>query len=271
MKQVSEEELTPPDQQLERERSEVLQRVEDWLEIPMLVLSFAWLLLFIIEFTRGLTPFLETLGIVIWIIFILDFVLKFTLAPHKLAFLKRNWLTEIALLVPALRVFRIFRVLRVLRAARAVRGLRLVRFITSLNRGMKALGASLERRGFGYVIGITILVIVSGAAGMYALEDGVEGGFRNYGEALWWTAMLLTSIGSEYWPQTSEGRVLCVLLSIYGFAVFGYITATLASFFIGRDADREDAEIAGAREIRKLHDEVLKLRLEIESINKRGP
>ncbi|MBW3567192.1 MAG: ion transporter [Proteobacteria bacterium] len=236
----------------------------------MLVLGFAWLLLLVVEFTRGLTPFLETLGMVIWIIFILDFLLKFILAPRKLVFLKRNWLTEIALLVPALRVFRIFRVFRVLRAARAVRGLRLVRFVTSLNRGMKALGASLGRRGFGYVVAVTLLVVVSGAAGMYALENDVEGGFENYGEALWWTAMLLTSIGSEYWPQTPEGRVLCVLLSVYGFAVFGYITATLATFFIGRDADRDDAELAGAREIRALHAEILALRGEMESARNDG-
>lgn len=252
-------------QQLEKERIEILRRVEAWLEIPMLVLGFAWLLLLVIEFTRGLTPFLETLGVVIWIIFILDFLVKFILAPRKQVFLKRNWLTEIALLVPALRVFRIFRVFRVLRAARAVRGLRLVRFVTSLNRGMKALGASLGRRGFGYVVAVTLLVVVSGAAGMYALEDDVEGGFENYGEALWWTAMLLTSIGSEYWPQTPEGRVLCVLLSVYGFAVFGYITATLATFFIGRDADRDDAELAGAREIRALHAEILALRAEMRN------
>ncbi len=252
------------EQQLENERLEILRRAEEWLEIPMLVLGFAWLLLLVIEFTRGLTPFLETLGLVIWIIFILDFLVKFTLAPRKLVFLKSNWLTEVSLIVPALRVFRIFRVFRVLRAARAVRGLRLVRFVTSLNRGMKAMGASLGRRGFGYVIAVTLMVVVSGAAGMFALENDVEGGFGTYGDALWWTAMLLTSIGSEYWPQTAEGRVLCVVLSVYGFAFFGYITATLATFFIGRDADHGDAELAGARDVRALHAEILALRTELE-------
>lgn len=33
--------------------------------------------------------------------------------------------------------------------------------------------------------------------------------------------MLLTTMGSEYWPQTAEGRILCLLLSVYAFAVFG--------------------------------------------------
>lgn len=248
---------------LEHERGEMLARLEGWLEFPMLALSLAWLALFVVELVHGLTPFLETLGIAIWIAFILDFLLKLALAPRKGEFLRRNWLTEIALVVPALRAFRIVRIVRVLRAARAARGLRIVRFVTSLNRGMRALGASLSRRGFGYVVGITLLVIVAGAAGMYAFEDEAEGGFENYGEALWWTAMLLTSIGSEYWPQTSEGRLLCLLLSVYGFAVFGYITATLASFFVDRDADSEDSGLAGQREMRALQAEIAALRTEL--------
>lgn len=51
---------------------------------------------------------------------------------------------------------------------------------------------------------------------MYAFEREVaaENGLDTNGEALWWTAMLLASIGSEYWPQTPEGLMLCLLLSL---------------------------------------------------------
>ena len=63
----------PPHQQpaLERECSEVLQQWEDWSEIPMLVLSFAWLGLFVIELVWGLTPILSAIGTTIWIAFTL--------------------------------------------------------------------------------------------------------------------------------------------------------------------------------------------------------
>lgn len=253
-------------QALDQERSEVLQQLEDWLETPMLVLGLVWLALLVFELTRGLGPFLETVGTVIWVIFIIDFAVKFILAPDKLTYLKGNWLTAIALAVPALRVFRIFRVVRVMRAARAARGLRLVRVITSLNRGMKALGASMGRRGLGYVVALTTAVTLSGAAGMYTFENEIPGGLDSYGVALWWTAMLMTSIGSEYWPRTAEGRVLCFLLSLYGFAVFGYVTATLATFFIGRDAEDQEAEIAGAQSVKELQAEITALRGEIQAL-----
>ena len=134
---------------IDEERQSLLERLEGWLETPLLILGLVWLVLLIIELTGNLSPGLELLGTTIWIIFIVDFAIKFVLAPHKVSYLKSNWLTALSLLVPALRVFRIFRVFRVLRAARAVRGVRLFRVLTSLNRGMKSLGASFGRRGFG--------------------------------------------------------------------------------------------------------------------------
>lgn len=255
---------TPEEREsLERERNEILLRLEDWLEWPMLALAFVWLALLILEFTYGLSPFLARLGIGIWIVFVLDFLLKLFVAPRRLVFVRRNWLTVIALIVPALRVFRAFQAIRVLRAARAVRGLRLVRVVSSINRGMRALGNSLSRRGFGYVIAITVIVIVGGGAGMYTFEGGTEGGINSYPEALWWTAMLITSIGSDFWPATPEGRLLCLLLSIYGLVVFGYITATLASFFISQDADDEEGELAGSRALAELRKEVQALRADL--------
>ncbi len=262
-------------QALEQERTELLQQLEDWLETPMLVLAFAWLALFIIELIWGLSPLLEIASNTIWIIFILDFLVKFAVAPHKLSYLKGNWLTAISLLLPALRTFRVVRVVRyltisrsasTLRTVRAMRGLRLLRVMTRTNRGMRALSASFSRRGFNYIIVLTAIITLVGAAGMYAFESEVPdgSGLNNYGTALWWTAMLMTTMGSEYWPQTTEGRVLCFILALYAFAVFGYVTATLATFFIGRDADDNSAELAGAKSITELHDEITALRGEIQ-------
>lgn len=250
------------------ERTEILERLESWLETPMIVLGFIWLALLIAELRWGINPFLETLGTVIWAIFILDFVLRLVIAPHKFSYLKKNWLTVIALIVPALRILRIVRVVRVLRLARATRGLRLVRVVTALNRGMKAISASFGRRGFGYILALTLIVNLAGAAGMYAFEREMPRGFDSYGAALWWTAMLLTTMGTEYWPQTAEGRVLCFLLSLYGFAVFGYVTAALASYFVGRDANTEDAELVSAKPLQELRREIAAVHEELRALRK---
>jgi voltage-gated potassium channel len=245
-----------------RLRWRLLRDLDEWLTVPMLVLSLAWLAIVVWELVSGSILLLETVGLVIWIIFIAEFLLRFALAPAKAPFLRSNWLTLIALLVPALRLFR---ALTLLRAAQGLRGIRLVRIVGTANRSMNALKTTLERRGFIYVAGLTALVIFLGAAGMLNFENtrDVRGGFATYGDALWWTGMLVASIGTENWPVTTEGRVLAMLLATYGLAMFGYIAATFASFFIGRDADEASGPLAGNRDVKRLLKEVKALRLEL--------
>jgi voltage-gated potassium channel len=253
-------ELDPDDTPDEKERWRVLAQLEDWIETPMVVLSFIWLSLVIVELIWTTSGVFELLGTVIWVIFIAEFVLRFVLAPRKMRFLRRNPITLIALLAPA------FRFLRALRFFRLARGLRLVRIVGTANRGINAMRNSFGRRGLGYVFLSTGLIIVLGAAGMLAFEPAalVEGGFTGYGDALWWTAMVILTMGSDFWPQTAEGRVLALLLSLYAFGVFGYITATFATFFIGREADAEDGEVAGAREVAALRQEISALRADLQ-------
>lgn len=240
--------MTDETHELQRERWELLEHLNKLFDKPMLALAFVWLLLLIIDFTTGLNPLLQTISNVIWALFILDFAIEFLIAPRKVDYLKRNWLTAVSLVLPALRILRVFRAFRLLQAARATRTVSLLRLVTSFNRGMRATAQTLGRRNIGYVIAITTIVIFAGAAGMatfespqalrdsgYVAEADAGMGLQSYSEAVWWTAMVLTTLGSEYWPQTTEGRILCWLLSVYALAVFGYITAAVASFFIGQD------------------------------------
>jgi voltage-gated potassium channel len=250
---------------LAAQRWRLLRQVAAALDRPMTVLAFVWLGLLIYDLTRGLTGWLTAANNLIWALFVTHFAIEFVIAPAKGRYLKRHRLTALALLLPALRVFRIFRAFRLLRAAHAVRGAGLVRVVASINRGFAALRKGLRRRGFGYVTAATAVMTFAGAAGMYAFENPAAlrdagygrvadagGGLASYGEAVWWTAMTMTTMGADYFPKTPEGRLLGWLLAVYAFAVFGYITATLASYFIDRDqpADAKAAvraELAAGR------------------------
>jgi len=91
--------------------------------------------------------------------------------------------------------------------------------------------------------------------------------------------MTMTTMGSKYWPQTSDftptrpeacqdtplpGEAACSVhpgaLRLY---LFGYVTAALASYFIGRDAAREEAGLPGAESIDALRAGVERLHAEI--------
>jgi voltage-gated potassium channel len=235
----------------ERERWTLLREINEFTETPLVFLSFVWVGLLILELARGLSDFLSNLVLIIWGLFILDFVIEFIIAPRKLVYLRNSWLTAIALVIPAFRILRIFPALRLLRAARFMRSTNLVRMLTSTNRGLRALRLSLGRRGFGYVVLATAMILFIGAGGMLQFESSTaleRGGYEDvagidsYGDALWWTAMIITTFGSEYWPQSAEGRVLTVILAVYSVAIFGYVTATIASMFVASDASAREQE-----------------------------
>ncbi|SEJ73489.1 voltage-gated potassium channel [Deinococcus reticulitermitis] len=236
----------PSPEQLRGVRLSTLRSWDELLDGPLNLLGLVWLGLLVWELLGPVPGWVGVASDVIWGVFVLDFLLSLLLAPEKGAYLRRNWLSALSLLLPALRALRFFRGARLLRAARVTRGTRLFRILTRLNRGLRSLQRSLRRRHFGFVALATGVVTLAGAAGMASFEGfgaGMpEAAPRDFLGWVYWTGMLLTSLGPEYWPRTGEGRALTFLLGVYGLAVFGYITATLASFFIGSDQEREPGE-----------------------------
>lgn len=223
--------------------NETLKRLEGGGELVMMTLGIVWLAVVVAELVTSVPVWVQHVGTAIWAIFLADFALRLWLAPSRARYLRRNWLTLVALLIPALRVFRVVRFIRVLRAARAVRGVRALRIVTSFSRAKKSIHGLLARRNaLGYAVSLTIAVVLLGAAGMFAFEQGNANPFDSYGHAVWWTAMLVMTMGTDGWPQTLEGRLLSLVVALYGFATFGYITASLASWFIGRTRPTNVAE-----------------------------
>ena len=65
--------------------------------------------------------------------------------------------------------------------------------------------------------------------------------------------------------------MLCLGISIFAVAMFGYLTAVFAAFFIGRDAEDPKSEIPNQTSIHQLSAEVALLRKAIEDVLKRVP
>jgi voltage-gated potassium channel len=241
-------------EQLTEERIELLSQINALSDFPLTLLSILWLILIIIDLVYGLSPSLQTLSLVIWGIFIVDFFIELEISPKKKDYLMQNWLVALSLFLPALRIFRLFSGFRLVRFANSIRSLNLVRVLSSFNRSLRTVRQVMRQRGLKYILLLTTLITLLGTAGMYDFE---RQGLTSYWDALWWTAMIMTTIGSDYWPKTAEGRILAFLLSVYAFSIFGYVTAALASFLIGREKKSQSNEIEEMRsEVERLSDEI---------------
>jgi len=242
------DDASSPEGALRKERWALLERITRAFEPVMVVLSVVWVVLLVVELVNdGLSTTLDRAVWMIWAAFVVDFGIRLLVAPERMAYLRSQWLTILSLLLPALRILRAAAIFRFLRTAAVVRSVGMLRVVTSLNRGLATLGRLAHRRGLGYVLAATALVIAVGAAAMGWFERGGPGSdpvFSDYAGAVWWTASAMTT-GPPAAPHSAEGRLLGWLLAVYGLAVFGYLTATLASHFIEQDKAHARASRGG--------------------------
>lgn len=79
---------------------------------------------------------------------------------------------------------------------------------------------------------------------------------------------MVTTMGSDYFPKSSEGRVLAFILAVYGFAVFGYVAATFASYLISK-VKTEENKTTVDQEIKELRFEIERLKTLIMDLKKK--
>ena len=215
-------------------REELREKLDRYLDVPLALASLALVLLAVIELTGEVSgPWegrLATLGWALWGLFFVEFAAKFALAPVKRRYLRENWLDALIVLLPFLRI------LRVVQLARALPALRLLVFG---GRGSQSTLELLRRRRLGQLAIISAMVILIGAALGFLLEAGAPGSpIEDFGDALWWSGALVTTIGSELYPVTAAGRILGFALMIYAIGIFTYFIGSVASVLVAFDASR---------------------------------
>ncbi|MHB0912725.1 MAG: ion transporter [Armatimonadota bacterium] len=232
-------------EQLTREEERSLQQaVTEVLELPMFLLAMVMLAIFIVELTVQLSPDIRrTLAFIasaIWWLFVAEYAFRVFTAEDRLDYLKTHWLDALFVLVPFLRVFAIFRVVRATRLLRTIRPPLLLKTFVTTRRGLRQLGGVLGRRSFPYVVATTIVVFFVGSLIIYLLERGVQGAnITTFGNAMWWSIGVITTVGNELYPVSAEGRIIASLIMIYGVGIFGYIAATLASYFVSAEPSQK--------------------------------
>jgi voltage-gated potassium channel len=202
-------------------RELAIQKWESRSTIPLAFLALVYLGLYAFEVLGNQSEMilfdLILVSDIIWGIFIIDFVARFVMHDDKLLFLKRNVIELIGLILPFFRAFRMFRV---------------VIAIGFLTRAAKSLQGRLNI----YLGLILPILIFTCSLGVYEAEHKAAGAnITNYGDALWWAFVTITTIGyGDYYPVTFEGRTIAVLLMLSGLALVSVITVSFASWFLDR-------------------------------------
>jgi voltage-gated potassium channel len=149
---------------------------------------------------------------VTWFGFVVDLGIRWSLDDEPRTFARRHWLAILAVAVPAARALMVFYV------------------FARLARGHSRLVARVQL----YALYLTILVVTFGAALVLAVERNYPGSnIQSYGEAVWWAAVTVTTVGyGDFVPVSPAGRVIATLMLVNGVIIISVITATISSRFV---------------------------------------
>jgi voltage-gated potassium channel len=121
-----------------------------------------------------------------------------------------------------------------------LRSLRLLLLVGLLLRFSSTLREVLSHNRLGTTLGVSAVVIVISGLLMTAIEPSVTTPW----DGIWWAWVTVTTVGyGDIVPVTPAGKVFGALLILLGVGLFSLMTASISSFFIGRDVTKVEEEL----------------------------
>lgn len=213
---------------------------------PMFVASVLYLLAFAapIMSTRIQEPYdayLNIIQMILWGLFAADYCIRLYLAPRRLYFITHNLMNLAIVLLPAWRIVSFLAMIHL-----------------TANRQYKRL-SELAMKLFGY----TAIFIIMFALAIYSVESSEPGSMiRDLPTAYWWTFTTLATVGyGDVYPITGIGRVIAVVVMLYGVGLVAVATGALASWIIEKIGGVEEQEYPATKaDVDDLRQEISELR-----------
>ncbi len=99
---------------------------------------------------------------------------------------------------------------------------------------LKQLFALIRRENLHQLLLFIIVLVLLGGVGMMLTED------RSFIDSLWWAIVTLTTVGfGDIAPASLGGRIIGVVLMVFGIGVLGMFTATVAGMFVEQRLKKE--------------------------------
>lgn len=211
-------------------------KVDPW----MMILALAWLPVLIVPLITTLHGSIATafdvFDYLVWAAFGVEYVVKLRLAVDRGRFFRHHLLDLAVVAVP---------ILRPLRLAQLFRVVRLERVILVLGNGLRRAKSLLTHHGLHFVLLAVTVIVFAAAALESVLERHAPGStIHNYGDGLWWAIVTVTTVGyGDKVPVTGGGKFVAVALMLTGIGLVGFLTASVASFFVQQQNTNELDEV----------------------------
>jgi voltage-gated potassium channel len=209
-----------------------LSRYSEFSETPLVIVSLVFLIAYtwqvIAEPVGSEHLVVELVMFLIWAAFLADFVITMALTEKRKRWTLMNIVNLAVVVLPVFRSLRLLRVVSLLRV---------------LNR---ATSLAFRQRIMYYVVSSASLLTYIGALAVLDAERDAEGAnILNFGDALWWAFVTITTIGfGDHFPITTEGRLIAVGLAVAGISLIGLVTVTMGTWVMATLQKMGEEELA---------------------------
>jgi voltage-gated potassium channel len=174
-----------------------------------------------------MTRLLDWADTLICSLFLVDFAVCLYAAESKWKyFFTWGWLDLLASL-PVIHIARLGRLARLVRILRVLRVIKATKLISEVLLRHKRQNALLVT-----ALALIVVLFAGSAAVLHFESVAPNGNISTAHDALWWSITTITTVGyGDFFPVTTEGRVVAVLLMITGVGSFATLAGLLASVF----------------------------------------
>jgi voltage-gated potassium channel len=182
---------------------------------------------------QGLNDTFLAIDFFVWAAFVVEYLVKLWLTPNRGRFVTHHVIDLLVIALPMLRPLR------------ALRLLELGRVGVVLANALRRTKELLTHRGLHFVLLAVVLVMFACAGLVFSFERHAHGSnIHSFPDALWWSIVTVTTVGyGDKYPVTAAGRGVAVVLMLVGIGLIGVLTATVASYFVGKDNDDKNVEL----------------------------
>jgi voltage-gated potassium channel len=209
-------------------------------DLPLTVLAVLWLPVLVVPLAvhlpAAVTATFETIDYLVWAAFAVEYLVKLYLAPSRRRFFTRHLIDLAVVALPLLRPLRALRLLRLLNLSRAG---------AVLANALRRAREIFTHRGLHFVLLAVLGIVFACSAAELGFEQHAHGStIHNFGDALWWSVVTVTTVGyGDQYPVSPGGRGVAVVLMFAGIGLIGVLTATVASYFAADKAEQDKAEL----------------------------
>lgn len=177
--------------------------------------------------------------------FILDFLLRLSIAPKKYGLGFRSYIRaifsfyaiiDILAIIPVFfmvsKALKSLRLLRMIRLVKSLRFFKMMKYSSSVDMIVKVFK---KEAGLLYtVMSVALVFVFVSALMIFQIEHDIQPeNFSNFFDAIWWSVATLTTVGyGDIYPLSTEGRIISIFVSFIGIAVVALPSGIIAAGFV---------------------------------------